>query len=137
MRESGLASKASRIAFACVLTALFVGAPLSRAQSPLLDEVHTLAGGEQPVAPIEKTLTIPAAGSYDLVLTDLQQPAPLAALALAITQGRTVVTTASASGTFHFDATPGDYQLRLVGALTSGQRTGAVGVLINSAANGQ
>ena len=124
-------------ALVCLAFASVLGQRAAFAQAPLFTEVRTLAGGTQPIDPIEKTLTIQTAGQYDVVLTDLQQPAALAAVRLAVTNGTTVVLTATAPGTFHFDATPGTYVVRVVGALDTGKSSGAVGVQVKATTGGQ
>ncbi|HVY81193.1 MAG TPA: hypothetical protein VG994_09455 [Steroidobacteraceae bacterium] len=124
-------------ALACIMCVGALDPRAALAQTTIFTEVKTLVGGAQPVDAIEKTLTIQTAGQYDLILTDLKQPAALAAVRLAVMSGSTIVTTAAEAGTYHFDATPGTYTVRVVGALDAGKASGTVGVQIKSSDTGQ
>lgn len=76
------------------------------AQTPLAMTVHTVTALSQPPA-VEQNFTVTSAGSVSVTLTDLGSklaspltPAPLASVAMAVTQGSTVVgTPVTAQGT--------------------------------------
>jgi hypothetical protein len=109
------------------------------ADTPLLDEVHTVASASSPI-PAEHTFSISVAGNYQLTLTDFgatatPTPVPLAAVALAITSGGTLVgKPLSAPGTLQFAATPGDYVVHVVGTLGAAG-SGQIGIHISDATN--
>ncbi|MEJ0087432.1 MAG: hypothetical protein WDO72_17295 [Pseudomonadota bacterium] len=87
------------------------------AQNSLLDEVRTVGADNAP-APVERVMSIPAAGNYELVLTDLGAPAaPLAEIRLAITRGKTVLGIPRTDpGVLAFTATEvGDHVVRVTG----------------------
>ena len=107
------------------------------ADTPLLDEVHTVASAGSPI-PAEHTFNISVAGNYQLTLTDFgatatPTPVPLAAVALAITSGGTIVgKPLTAPGTLQFAATPGDYVVHVVGTLGAAG-SGQIGIHISDA----
>lgn len=91
------------------------------AQTALVTTTHTVVGQGQPPA-VEHGFTITNAGSYSVTLTDLGSklptPAPLASVAMAITQGAGIVgTPATAPGTpITFTATANAaYTIHVVG----------------------
>lgn len=93
----------------------------AQSQSLLVDEVHTLATASQAV-PIEHSFNVTDTGTYQVVLTDVgaaqtPTPAPLAYVALAVTNGSAIVgTPLTAAGTTQFTAsTAGTYVVRIVG----------------------
>jgi len=98
--------------FLPVILAL-VGCGDALAQTPLAMAVHTVTALEQPPA-VEHDFTVTSAGSYSVTLTDLGSklsspltPAPLASVAMAVTQGASVVGTpvTSAGQPINFTAT--------------------------------
>ncbi len=108
------------------------------ADTPLLDEVHTVAAAGSPV-PAEHTFNISVAGNYQVTLTDLgtiASPAvPLAAVKLAITGGGTIVgTPLQAPGTVQFTATPGDYVIHVAGTLGA-VGSGQIDIRVSDSAN--
>lgn len=109
----------------------------ARAQSLILDEVHTLATSSQAV-PIEQSINVTAAGTYQVQLTDIgatQSPAtPLVSVALAVTNGSTIVgTPLTAAGSTSFTASAaGTYVVRIVGQPTTSVGSGPVLVTITN-----
>jgi len=105
-----------------ILAANASGAAL--AQTPLAMTVHTVTAVGQPPA-VEHDFTITNAGSYSVTLTDLGSklttpltPAPLASVAMAVTQGASVVGTpvTSAGQPINFTATANTtYTIHVVG----------------------
>ncbi|HUG73201.1 MAG TPA: hypothetical protein VMK82_07250 [Steroidobacteraceae bacterium] len=61
-----------------------------------------------------QTLIIPAAGSYDVTIRDLQFPAAFQELAAAVTRGPELVGQVFGSEKIRFDAQPGTYSLNLL-----------------------
>jgi len=129
----------SRWAFGLLVASVAVSSVVgtAHAQTALLDEVHTISGGAEPV---EKTLDITQSGAYQLTLTDLQLPAALTAVKLAVTRGTTVIGTAGTaapnlSTVLSFDATPGTYVVRVVGAPAASAGSGTVGVKVTRASD--
>jgi hypothetical protein len=93
------------------------------AQTPVASTTHTVVYPGQPPA-VEHNFTITSAGTYSVTLTDLgaklPTPAPLASVAMAVTQGSSVVgTPVSAAGTpITFTATANTtYTIHVVGIL--------------------
>lgn len=108
-------------------------------QTPLLDEVHTIAAPTVAV-PIEDTFNISNAGTYEITLTDLgaalTPAAPLASVQLAITSGSTVVgTPLSAAGSKSFSATPGAYVIHVIGTPGAVPGSGPVGITVTDASH--
>ncbi len=119
---------------------VYAGATAS-AQSPLLVTSQSIAGGGPgtQVNPAEQTLTISAAGTYNVTLTDLQQPAPFAEVTLGITSGATLVSTATvtaggAPAVAKINVAVGTYGVHVIGALSSGQLFGTAGVQLTNSA---
>lgn len=113
------------------------GAP-ARAQAPLLNQVHTIAAPTTGV-PVEETFTIPASGTYQVTLTDLgadlTPSAPLASVALAVTNASDVIvgTPLTAAGTLTLKSIPaGTYQLHVVGAPGNGLGSGPIGIVVTA-----
>jgi hypothetical protein len=126
----------------------------AQTSQPLVNVVHTVAAVTQAV-PVEETLNITTAGTYQVTLTDLgAQLSPSAALAsaqLAITSGNTVVgkftaTTGSTSWNTTFSAQPGTYGIHVVGApatttnpdgsIVTVTGSGSIGVQVTNTAGG-
>src|ERR1700734_3936073 len=85
-----------------VILALTAGSD-AVAQTALVGTTHTVVAQGQPPA-VEHNFTITTAGTYSVTLTDLgtqlPTPAPLASVAMAVTQGSSVVgTPVTAAGT--------------------------------------
>jgi hypothetical protein len=100
-----------------------------RAQTPLLQEVHTLSSA---VTPVERELAIENAGSYQLKLTDLRVPAAFTSLKLAVTNGTAVLATVTGNAaspvTVNFDAPAGATLIvRVIGKPATAAGTGSVG----------
>jgi hypothetical protein len=105
------------------LVALLMGFAVSaHAQSPLLNELHTIAAVSQPV-PAEHSFDVTLAGKYTITLADVgatQQPTPLplTAVSLAVTSnGQLVGKPLTAAGSLTIDATVGTYVVHVVGIL--------------------
>jgi hypothetical protein len=81
-----------------------------------------------------RSLNIATPGNYDAALTDLQFPAAFGNLALAVTQGGTIVGKIFGGGDFTFPATPGTYQLTFVATPQSAQEFGLYAVSVLYAA---
>ncbi|MEP7242661.1 MAG: hypothetical protein ABI885_03140 [Gammaproteobacteria bacterium] len=118
-------------------TALVLACVGAQAQTSVFNEVHTIAANNTGV-PFEHDFTIGAAGKYDVTLTDLGAPAaPLATVKLAITRdGQVVGAPLVGPGTLRFDATPGTYQVRVIGVAGSDPNSGDFGVRINAVPSG-
>jgi hypothetical protein len=139
------------LAASCVLAC---SNALAQTSTPLLSEVHTIAAATQGV-PVEETVDIAAAGTYQVTLTDLgaqlSPAAPLASAQLAISTGNTLVgtplvaTSGSTSWSTTFTATPGTYVLHVVGAPSTQQNSsgatvpvpgsGPIGLQVTNTAN--
>jgi hypothetical protein len=103
----------------------------AQAQSIVLDETRTIG---QINTAIERDFTVAAAGSYEIRLTDLQVPAPLANYRVAITRGSEVVATLeSPNSSRQFNASAGSYGVRVIAAPTAPNSFGTVGVQIFNA----
>lgn len=102
------------------VAALAAGAA-ALAQTALVGTTHTVVAPGQPPA-VEHNFTAAAAGTYSVTLTDLGSklptPAPLAAVAMAVTQGSSIVgipvTTAGTAITFTASADT-QYTIHVVG----------------------
>ena len=91
------------------------------AQTALVGTTHTVVAQGQPPA-VEHIFTVTTAGSYSVTLTDLGSklptPAPLASVAMAVTQGSSIVgTPVTAAGTaITFNASANtQYEIHVVG----------------------
>lgn len=139
-----LRGKLARTAQVVLLALGPLGAAL--AQVPPFEEAAALSTD---VVPIERTFNVPqsGAGKYRITLTDLGQlltvpaSAPLASVHLLVTRGSKAVVSlhgipddASAVDTVDFDATPGDYQVHIVGKPGTGTGSGPVGLKIANVA---
>ena len=107
-------------------------AAVALAQTAVVTTTHTVVYQGQPPA-VEHNFTITNAGSYSVTLTDLgaklPTPAPLASVAMAVTQGSSIVgTPATAAGTpITFTATANTtYTIHVVGILGSALGSGPV-----------
>jgi hypothetical protein len=109
----------------------------SYAQSPLLDEVHTLAAANEAV-PVEHSFHIDVAGTYQVTLVDegaaLTPSAPLTKLELALTTGSTIVgTPLLAAGSLQFNASVGTYVIHVVGTPGAVPGWGLIGIQVTGA----
>jgi hypothetical protein len=137
------ASRCTR-ATGAMLTAFFLCCcVIARAQSPVFDEVHSVAASTQGV-PVEYSFNITQTGTYQVTLTDLgaqlNPAAPLAAVKLAVTQGDAIVgTPLTQAGTTQFTATAtGTYVVHVVGKPGSQFGSGPFGVTVtNTTTNAQ
>ena len=91
------------------------------AQAALVGTTHTVVAQGQPPA-VEHNFTVTTAGNYSVTLTDLGSklptPAPLASVAMAVTQGSSIVgTPVTAAGTaITFNASANtQYKIHVVG----------------------
>ncbi len=132
----------SRAFGTCLLLALGAACTAAQAQDiavPPFNEVHTIAVPGT-ATPVEHDFTLPGAGSYKVVLTDLgallPTPAPLASVSLAVTSGNALVGTAlTKPGTLQINATAaGTYTVHVVGT-PGGAGSGPIGIQIGTAAN--
>lgn len=132
----------SRAFGTCLLLALGVACATSRAQDvavPPFNEVHTIAVPSA-ATPVEHDFTLTAAGSYQVVLTDLgaqlPTPAPLTSVTLAVTSGNALVGKALVGpGTLQINATTaGTYTVHVVGT-PGGAGSGPIGIQIGTAAS--
>jgi hypothetical protein len=100
-------------------------------------EVHTVADTAHAV-PVEHSVTISTAGTYQVTLVDLgaalTPTAPLASVKLAITQGSSIVgTPLSGAGSVQFTATAGaTYVLHVVGAPGTVAGSGPIGIQVTA-----
>jgi hypothetical protein len=131
----------------CVVASLMASCLLSansQAQSTILDQTHTVAAADVAV-PVEHSVTISAAGTYQVTLVDLgaalSTPAPLLSVKLAITNGDAIVGTPLAqAGSMQFSATAaGTYVLHVIGRPDpSKPGSGPIGIQVtNTADNSQ
>jgi hypothetical protein len=107
--------------------------------TPPYTAVHTVAAADSAV-PVEETLDIAAAGTYQITLTDLgaqlPTPAPLASVQLAITGGSSIVgTPLSAPGSSSFAATAGVYVIHVVGLPGNVSGSGPFGITVSDASH--
>ena len=133
----------SRAFGACLVLALGVACAAARAQDvavPPFSEVHTIAASGA-ATPVEHDFTLTAAGSYQVVLTDLgaqlPAPAPLASVTLAVTSGNALVGKALVGpGTLQINATAaGTYTVHVVGTPGAVAGSGPIGIQIGTAAS--
>jgi hypothetical protein len=136
----------------CAAAALLVSCLLlsnrSQAQATIFSQVHTVAATDVAV-PVEHSLTITSAGTYQITLNDLgldttttpSSPAPLLSVKLAVTNGGTIVgTPLTKAGSTQFSATPGTYVIHVVGLPdpTKHNSSGPIGIQVtNTADNSQ
>jgi hypothetical protein len=113
----------------------------SLAQSPILDEVHTVAAPDVAV-PIEHTVAIGAAGTYQVTLTDLgaalSSPAPLSSVKLAITNGDAIVgSPLTQAGSVQFTAAAaGNYVIHVIGIPDAKKPgSGPIGIKVSNVAD--
>ena len=132
----------SRLARAAACGLLLAAtATLAFGQAPLLDDVHTVATSAVAV-PVEHDVTIAAAGTYQVQLTDLgaqlTPAAPLASVKLAITGGDALVgTPLVGAGTVQFTASAaGTYRLHVVGQAGTTPGSGPIGIAVTRVADG-
>jgi hypothetical protein len=116
----------------------FAGADaLAQLPTPPYTTVHTVASADVAV-PVEETLPIANAGTYQVTLTDLgaqlPTPAPLASVKLAVTGGGSIVgTPLSAPGSTSFDAAAGSYIIHIVGTPGNVPGSGPFGITVTDA----
>lgn len=114
----------------------------SFAQTTLLNQLNTLAASTQAV-PVQETFAIATAGTYTVTLTDLgallTPSAPLASVALAVTNGSSIVgTTLTAAGSTTFTASAaGNYTVQVVGSPGTVIGSGPIGIQIASSSGTQ
>jgi hypothetical protein len=123
----------ARLRSLCSIASLIFCASV-HAQTPLLDEVHTVAEATVS-APIEHSFDISVAGTYTLTLVDegatLTPSAPVTAVALALTSGSTIVgTPLTAAGTLKFTASVGTYVIHVVGTPGTVPGSGLIGIQV-------
>ena len=123
----------------------------ARADSPLLDEVHTIAASTQAV-PVEHSFAIATSGTYKVSLVDLgaalSPSAPIVSLKLSITSGGTLVTLTLTGGTTgtqltgagnaQFSAAPGTYVVHVIGTpstVPDAPGSGPIGITITNTAD--
>jgi hypothetical protein len=75
-----------------------------------------------------RVVNVPTAGSHDVTVTDLQFPRPFAQLAAAVTRGTDRVGFVFGSGTFSFNAVPGDYFVNLITQVDASSSFGLYGL---------
>jgi hypothetical protein len=125
--------------WAAVLCA-FLWTHSTQAQTPLLDEVHTIATATSAV-PIEHTFDVSVAGTYTITLTDegaqLTPAAPLTSVQLAVTSGTKVVALLKAAGSVALQASIGTYAIHVVGTPGKVPGSGLIGIQVNDASNAQ
>lgn len=137
MVRSIVRSQAALAALICLLSPL---TPL-RAQSPLLDDVHTVATPTV-AAPVEHDFSVSVAGTYQVQLTDLgasaTPSAPLASVTLALTSGDVLVgKPLVGAGTLQFTASaPGSYRLHVVGTPGTVPGSGPIGLQVTASSGG-
>lgn len=132
-----------RRSLARLALSLFVCAGLHsvQAQTPLFDQVHTIAAATVAV-PVEHTFTIDTAGDYNITLTDLgaqyTPSAPLASVELAVTGNDVLVgTPLVGAGTLVLKSLqPGTYQYHVTGMPGTVAGSGPFGVQVVSTAGG-
>jgi hypothetical protein len=79
-----------------------------------------------------RTIEIATSGSYDLTVADLNFPAALADLALAVTRGGERVAAIYGSGSVRFNATAGRYSLNLLARPTDARGFGAYALRLDA-----
>jgi len=133
---------ARALAAACMFVCINSFAQTSQ---PLVNALHTIAAATQAV-PVEETVNITAAGTYQVTLTDLgaqlSPSAPLLSAELAIISGNAVVgtplvaTSGSASWNTTFTASaPGTYLIHVVGTPGTVPGSGPIGILVTNPSN--
>jgi hypothetical protein len=120
-----------------VIATLLVLVSAATSAAPLLDTTLTL--GKRPDA-VELPVTIPADGSYQLILTDFGTPSGpvrLARLDVGLARGSTLVTSANVTPsnttgttTKTFNATAGDHRLIIIGQPNPPAIVGSAGIRI-------
>jgi hypothetical protein len=135
--RSDVLSVAPTLGGALVLASVLAASPV-RAQTPLFNQVHTIAAATTGV-PIEETFNISTAGTYTVTLTDLgaelTPSAPLASVALAVTNSQDVIvgTPLAAAGTMTLSSIPaGAYELHVVGMPGNVPGSGPIGIVVDS-----
>ena len=81
----------------------------------------------------ETRISVPAAGKYQVTLTDHKFPEQFGDLAMAVTRGSTLVGQIFGGGDFSFDATAGDYSLNLIARTKTTSRYGLYGSKVQDA----
>jgi hypothetical protein len=126
------------IGFVALLAAALAAVP-ARAQTPLFNEVHTIAAPTTGV-PQEYTFSVSVAGTYTVTLTDLgaalTPSAPLAAVKLAVTSGNALIgAPIVGAGTLTLSSlAPGvTYKLHVVGMPGNVPGSGPFGIQVNDA----
>jgi hypothetical protein len=78
----------------------------------------------------QRVITIPATGSYDATISDLEFPARFAELAAAVTRGTQKVGFVFGGGKFTFSATPGDYFINFITRVDAAATYGTYGLKV-------
>jgi hypothetical protein len=136
MFKSRKSSAVAALLVSCLLSAN------SHAQStPVLDEAHTVAAPDVAV-PVEHSVSISAAGTYQVTLLDfgaaLTPAAPLLSVKMAITNNDAIVgTPITQAGNLQFTATAaGTYVIHVIGQADSTKPgSGPIGIQVTNVAN--
>jgi len=80
-----------------------------------------------------RTVDVTVAGSYQVVLSDLNFPATFSDLALAVTRGTDRIALIFGGGTFAFNAAPGRYFLNFIAAPNATAQAGTYGLSVDVA----
>ena len=133
-------------AVGAVSLAFVLGSANTRAQATVFSQVHTVAATDV-AAPIEHSISITTAGTYQVTLVDLgakvpppATPTPLISVKLAVTSGATIVgTPLTAAGSAQFSATAGTYIIHVTGLPDATKPgSGPIGIEVtNTADNSQ
>ncbi len=121
----------------CLLAALlasnsFIGS--SAAVGAVLVDDATLVGSK--TTPVSRGFTISQAGTYELTLSDVGFPAPLASVQAAITRGDQLVVVRRTPGTVSFTAEADTYELQIAGVAAGASGLGTFAVKITSVPSG-
>lgn len=106
-----------------------LGSHAALSQEVRFEETRTL-GDDVPIA--VRTLNVPQAGTYELALTDLAQPAPLSSVTVAVTHRGTMLARRDSAGTLQFDVptSAAPIEVRILGRPAPAAHSGLVGVTV-------
>ena len=79
-----------------------------------------------------RTIDVTQAGSYDVILTDVNFPAPFTGLSLAVTRGTERPALIFGGGRFTLNATPGRYFLNFVAVPNATTKAGTYGLTVDA-----
>ena len=79
---------------------------------------------------VSRKLTVATSKSFDVRVSDLAFPAAFANVSTAVTRGSDRIGLVFGGGTFHFDATPGNYFLNLIAVPNATQNAGTYAVSV-------